>query len=114
MKQKKWNCTISYTLLQIATWGFYAVVMAFSSNVLYAFHFTDSQISLVLGASTIVAFGLQLVLAELVTRWQNLRVYMVLMALGAVMLVGNLLVIMPQMNRVKGPAKHPYSVCTCK
>ena len=99
MKQNKWSCTISYTLMQIATWGFYAVVMAFSSNVLYGFQFTDSQISLVLGASTVVAFVLQLVLAELVTRCQKLRVYMVLLVLGAVMLVGNLLVMMPQMPK---------------
>ena len=99
MKQNKWNATISYTLLQIATWGFYAVMLSYSSNVLYGFDFTDSQISLVLGASTIVAFFLQLLLAEWVTRWQNLKVYMVLLALGAVMLVGNLLVTMPQMNR---------------
>lgn len=99
MKQNKWNCTISYTVLQIATWGFYAVVMAFSSNVLYDFRFTDSQISLVLGISTVVAFVLQLLLAELVTRWQKLKVYMVLLALSGVMLVGNLLVMMPRMNR---------------
>lgn len=97
MKQNKWNCTISYTMLQIATWGFYAVVMAFSSNVLYAFHFTDSQISLLLGISTVAAFVLQLVLAELISRWRSLKVYMVLLSLGAVMLVGNLLVLMPRM-----------------
>ena len=99
MKQNKWSATFSYTLLQIATWGFYAVMLSYSSNVLYGFDFTDSQISLVLGASTIVAFFLQLALAEMVTRWRNLRVYMVLLALGAVLLVGNLLVWMPQMNR---------------
>lgn len=99
MKQNKWSCTISYTLLQIATWGFYAVVMAFSSNVLYGFRFTDSQISLVLSVSTVVAFVLQLVLAELVTRWKNLKVYMVLLVLGSVMLAGNLLVLMPQMPK---------------
>lgn len=99
MKQNKWNCTISYTMLQIATWGFYAVIMAFSSNVLYGFDFTDSQISLVLGISTVVAFVLQLVLAELVTRWRNLKVYMVLLALGTVMLVGNLMVTMPRMPK---------------
>ena len=99
MKQNKWNCTISYTLLQIATWGFYAVVLAYSSNVLYSFQFTDSQISLLLGISTVVAFVLQIGLAELVTRWRNLKVYMVLLSLGAVMLVGNLMVAMPQMNK---------------
>lgn len=99
MKQNKWSCTISYTLLHIATWGFYAVVMCFSSNVLYGFRFTDSQISLVLSVSTVVAFVLQLVLAELVTRWRNLKVYMVLLILGTVMLVGNLLVMMPQMPK---------------
>lgn len=97
MKQNKWNCTISYTMVQIATWGFYAVVMAFSSNVLYSFHFTDSQISLVLGISTVAAFVLQLVLAELVSRWRNMKVYMVLFSLAAVMLVGNLMVLMPGM-----------------
>ena len=97
MKQNKWNCTISYTMVQIATWGFYAVVMAFSSNVLYAFHFTDSQISLVLGISTVAAFVLQLVLAEMVSRWRNMKVYMVLFSLAAVMLVGNLMVLMPGM-----------------
>ena len=99
MKQNKWNCTISYTMLQIATWGFYAVVLAYSSNVLYSFQFTDSRISLLLGISTVVAFVLQLVLAELVTRWRNLKVYMVLLILGAVMLVGNLMAAMPQMNK---------------
>ena len=90
MKQNKWNCTIAYTVLQIATWGFYAVMITYSSNVLYSFGFTDSQIGLALGASTVVAFVLQLVLAEMVTRWRNLKVYMVLLALGAVMLVVNL------------------------
>ena len=99
MKQNKWNCTISYTLLQITTWGFYAVVLAYSSNVLYSFQFTDSQISLLLGISTVVAFVLQIGLAELVTRWRNLKVYMVLLILGAVMLVGNLVVAMPQMHK---------------
>ena len=99
MKQNKWTCTISYTLLQIATWGFYAVIMAFSSNVLYGFNFRDSQISLLLGVSTVVAFVLQLVLAELVTRWRNLKVYMVLLVLGAVMLAGNLMVTMPRMPK---------------
>ena len=34
MKQNKWNCTIAYTVLQIATWGFYAVMITYSSNVL--------------------------------------------------------------------------------
>ena len=99
MKQNKWSCTIAYTLLQIATWGFYAVVLAFSSNVLYGFGFLDGQISLVLGASTVVAFVTQLALAELITRWRNLKVYMVLLVLGAVMLGGNLLVMMPQMPK---------------
>ena len=99
MKQNKWSCTISYTLLQIATWGFYAVVLAFSSNVLYTFRFEDSQISLVLGASTVMAIVLQLVLAELISRWRKLKVYMVLLVLGAVMLTGNLLVMMPRMHK---------------
>ena len=97
MNQNKWSCTVSYTLVQIVTWGFYAVIMSFSSNVLYAFHFTDSQISLVLGISTVASFGLQLVLAELVSRWRSLKVYMVLLVLSAVMLVGSLVVWMPKM-----------------
>lgn len=100
MEQKrlnKWNATAAYTLLQVMTWGFYAVILSFSGNVLYDFGFTDSQISLLLGISTAAAFVVQLALAELVSRAPKIRVWGIMVTLGAVMFLGNLVVWMPGM-----------------
>lgn len=96
MKQK-YNATAAYTMLQIATWGFYAVILSFSSNVLYDFGFLDSQISILLGISTAVSFVMQLAAAELVSRRPGIRVFGIMAVLGCVMILGNLMVWMPGM-----------------
>lgn len=96
MKQK-YNATAAYTMLQIATWGFYAVILSFSSNVLYDFGFLDSQISILLGISTAVSFVMQLAAAELVSRRPGIRVFGIMAVLGCVMILGNLVVWMPGM-----------------
>ena len=62
MKQpdlRKWRCTGTYAVLQAATWSFYAIVMAFSSNVLYEYGYSDSAISLVMGLSTALSVAVQ-------------------------------------------------------
>lgn len=92
----KWNATASYALLQIVCWGFYAVTLCFSSNVLYGFGFSDSQISILLGICTAVSFVLQLVLAEVVTKCPKIKVWGVLVTLGIIMLVSNFMVWMPR------------------
>ena len=91
----KWNATAAYMLLHFPTWGFYAVITGFSTNVLYDFGFTDSQVSLLLGISTAVAFVLQLGLAELVNRFRIMRVWYVLVGLGLAMLMCNIVVGLP-------------------
>ena len=85
------NATGAYILLQATAWSFYAIILSFSSNVLRDFGFSDSQISLVLGLSTAASFALQLILAELINRCQNWKVYGVILVLGTVMLLINLL-----------------------
>ncbi len=90
---RKWNATAAYALLQAATWSFYAVILSFSSNVLRDFGFRDSQISLLLGVSTVASFALQLLVAELVSRCKRLKIFGVILALGALMLAGNLVVL---------------------
>lgn len=92
----KWNATAAYALLQIVCWGFYAVTLCFSSNVLYGFGFSDSQISILLGICTAISFVLQLVLAEVVTRCPKIKVWGILVTLGSVMLVSNFMVWMPK------------------
>ncbi len=92
---KKWNATAAYAMLQIVCWGFYAVTLCFSSNVLYGFGFSDSQISLLLGVSTAISFVLQLVLAEVITRHPKIKVWGILVTLGITMLISNFLVWLP-------------------
>lgn len=97
MKQtrlRKWNATAAYTLQQIATWSFHAVIITFSSNVLRDYGFTDSRISALLGIATACSFVLQLALAELVSR-SKAKVWGVLAVLGTAMLVCSQLVRMP-------------------
>ena len=65
------NATSAYILLQATAWSFYAIIMSFSSNVLRDFGFSDSRISLVLGLSTVGSFALQLILAELISRFRR-------------------------------------------
>ena len=92
----KWNATAAYALLQIVCWGFYAVTLCFSSNVLYGFGFTDSQISMLLGICTAISFVLQLVLAEVVTKHPKIKVWGILVTLGIIMLVSNFMVWLPK------------------
>lgn len=94
MKQSKLASTASYSLVQGATWGIYAVLLSFSSNVLYDFGFSDGQISLMLGFCTVGAFCTQLLVAELVNRFSQAKMYKVLMGMGALILVCSMILLM--------------------
>lgn len=83
---KKTQATVSYSLVQAACWGFFAILMNFSSNFLYSHGFSSGQISLLLGIVTALACGLQLAVAELTSRFSRLRLYGILLGAGAVML----------------------------
>ena len=80
------NATASYALLQIVCWGFYAVSLCFSSNVLYGCGFTDSQLSMLLGVCTGLSFVMQLWLAERIASHPKIRVWGILVVLGVVIL----------------------------
>ena len=95
---RKWNATASYALLQSATWGFYAIILSFSSNVLYDFGLTDSQISLFLSISTAISFLSQLAIAELVSRRPKVQVWRILLVLSSAILAAALLLLLPEVN----------------
>ena len=88
---KKGNATASYALLQVSLWGFYAIVVGYSSSFLYSCGFRDGAIGIVLGVATGVSCLLQLVLAELVSRIRKLTVFRVLVALSVLMLLSGAL-----------------------
>ena len=94
------NATASYALLQIMCCGFYAVSLCFSSNVLYGCGFTDSQISMLLGVCTGLSFVMQLWLAERIASHPKIRVWGILVVLGAVMALSNLLVLIPGIPKI--------------
>lgn len=101
MKQerRRWfNATAAYALLHIVCWGFYAVTMGFSSNVLHGFGFTDSKISVFLGICTALSCIAQLVLAEVVSQGKC-KLWKILTAMGGLILVGNLLLLLPGVPR---------------
>ncbi len=86
---KKITSTASYSLIQGTMWAFYAILLGYSSNFLYACGFTDGRISLVLGAATAVSCVLQLGLAELISRIRRLTVFKVLIVLSILMIAGS-------------------------
>ena len=100
----RWNATAAYAALHIMCWGFYAVTLCFSSNVLYGYGFSDSQISMLLGVCTGLSFLLQLVLAELLSKHPRIRVWGLLITIGAAMAAGNLAVWLPNVPRSLGIA----------
>ena len=107
-KQSAFHATSAYALLQVVCWGFFAINMGFSSNVLIQGHgFTDSQVSILLGLCTAGSFVLQLVTAERIAASKKLRMWAVLSVLGGVMAVSNLLVLIP------GVSPLATGVCYC-
>lgn len=86
------SATLPYALLQITTWSFYAILLSFSGNVLRDFDFSDSRISLFLGITALLSFGIQLLIGRLTARIPQLKVSSLLFLLGAFMLGGNILV----------------------
>lgn len=83
---KRGNATASYALLQAALWGYYAIIVGYSSSFMYKHGFSDGQISIVLGITTALSCVLQLSLAELIARFEKLTVYKTLLVLGAALL----------------------------
>ena len=91
----KWNATAAYAMLQIANWSFYAVILAFSSNVLRDRGFTDGQISIFLGIATAASFIAQLGIGELISRSERIRTWAVMLLLGGVMAASSLAAALP-------------------
>jgi len=67
-------------------WGFYAIIVGYSSSFMYSHGFTDGQISIVLGITTALSCVAQLGLAELIARLPKLTVYRVLLVLSGMLL----------------------------
>lgn len=88
-KENVWSVNVSYTLLHIATWSFYSVILSFSGNILSEFGLSDSQISLVLGMSSAASLVVQLMIGEAGRKGRTPRT---ILLLGIVMLTGNLIV----------------------
>lgn len=88
---KKTTATASYALLQASLWGFYAILLGYSSNFLYQYNFTDGGISLLLGFSTAASCILQLLLGELSSRFPKVTVYRILLAMGSLIFLGAVL-----------------------
>ena len=84
---KRGNATASYALLQASLWGYYAIIVGYSSSFMYDHGFSDGQISIVLGITTALSCALQLSLAELIARFEKLTVFKTLLVLGAALLV---------------------------
>ena len=96
MKRREFfAATGAYSLVQIVSWGFFAVNLVFASNVLYDFGYTDSQISIFLGICTGISFPLQLALAELSAGRKTCSMWKMLLGLSLVMLVSNGLTLVP-------------------
>lgn len=83
---KKARATAAYAVIQAMMWGFYAVILCYSSNFLYRWGFRDAQISLVLGLATAVSLALQVGIGELVSRVRRLKMHTVVLITAAVML----------------------------
>lgn len=93
------NCSFSYALMQAATWSFYAIVLAFSSNVLYELQFSDSAISLFLGICTALSVAVQVGSAELLNKVWKLGVHVVMVVFGLLMLLCAAVLLLPGGNR---------------
>ena len=96
----KLNCTAGYSLVQFVTWSYYAIVLAFASNVLYEFGFSDSRISLFMGIFTALSVAVQVAAGELLSRIKKWDVAGVLVLFGAVMLLCAAVVLLPDCNRI--------------
>lgn len=99
MRSLQKNCTWSYALMQATTWSFYAIILAFSSNVLYELGFSDSRISLFLGFCTALSVAVQVISAELLNKVRTLGVHVVMVVFGILMLLAALLLLMPGLSR---------------
>lgn len=96
----KLNCTAGYSLVQFVTWSYYAIVLAFASNVLYEFGFSDSRISLFMGIFTALSVAVQVAAGELLSRIKKWDVAGVLVLFGVVMLLCAAVVLLPDCNRI--------------
>lgn len=85
---KKLQANLSYCLILGAMYGIYAIIFAFATNYLSSKGMTDSQTSVVLGATAAASCVLNIGIAELVSRIRKLKLYMVTLILTVLMLVG--------------------------
>ena len=92
------HATAAYAVLQGSTWGFFAVVLVFSSNVLHDFGFSDSHVSLLLGIATGASCLMQLLVAELISRRPRLQISHMLLVLGGVILISMLCLLIPEVS----------------
>ena len=84
---KSMRVTWPYILMQGSLWAIFAVISNYASNFLYQYGFSDAQISLFLGINMILAFALQIGTAELISRNPKLKTYVVMYAVGGIVLL---------------------------
>ena len=85
---KKFQANTSYSLIHATMWGMYAIIFAFATNFLAGQGLENYQISIVLGITAAASCVLQVVIGELVSRFPKLKLYMVMLTLGALMMLG--------------------------
>lgn len=85
---RKIRATLSYSLVQAALWGTYAVILCFASNFLLANGLNNVAVSIVLGVSTAISIVVQLVLGETVSRNPKRKIWKMMLVISALMLAG--------------------------
>lgn len=85
---KKLQANASYSLIHASMWGMYAIIFAFATNFLADKGISNSQISIVLGVTAAVSCVLNIVIAELVSRIRQLKLYMATLIVVLILLAG--------------------------
>lgn len=84
---KKKSYTALYAVLQALVWGSFGVIISYAGAYFLNNGLSNAAYGVLLGIVSAVSFAVQLLLAELITRFPKLRLQRVLLFLGAVMLV---------------------------
>ncbi len=90
----KIKSTFSYSLIQIGTWAYYAVILSFAGNYLKEFGVSDSVIGVLLGGAAALSFVLQIVFAELTSKVKKLTMLKLGIISALVMLICSVSIIL--------------------
>ncbi len=80
----KKNVTPCYAVLQALVWGGFGVIISYAASYFLNQGLTDSQYGLLLGLVSAASFGVQLVLAEGVSRCRRMTLRLVLASCGVI------------------------------